>query len=326
MSDLLEPVGLGPPASQVYLELLGSANAPATLLAERTGLALPAVEHVLEQLVTCGLVWQVGFRPSTYVALAPEVSIPQLIAKRRDELTQLQVDVDKLAAELSRKVSAEADAPVEEVVGSEAVVTALGQVQSEAREEILIVDAPPYLHDTVSPNEGEFAALAAGVRYRVLYHPDALKDPDAVDQMRRCVAAGEEARILVDPGAKMVVADRRIACIVNSVTHPDPVRRLMVRAPVLVDALVASFEANWERATGVGESDATDSGDDSHEVGDKDRQLLRLLAAGMPDKAIARSLGVTERTVGRRVTELMRRLDADTRFRAGVQAAQKGWL
>lgn len=321
MSNLLEPVGLDAMASTVYLELLQAENSSAALLAGRLGRDADEVEAALDRLASAGLVWQVGFRPSTYVALAPEVSVPQLIGRRRDELTQLQVEVDKLAAELTRAAGERSTPPVEEVVGSEAVVTALGHLQAEAREEILIVDAPPYLNDTVSPNDGEFAALAKGVRYRVLYHPDSLVTPEAVEQMRRCVAAGEEARIAVDPGVKMVVADRRIACIVTATTAPDPTRRLLVSSPVLVDALVNTFHLNWQRATPVDVESACEDG-----IGDKDRRLLRLLAAGLQDKAIARSMGVTERTVGRRVNEVMRRLDAETRFQAGVRAAERGWL
>ena len=62
------------------------------------------------------------------------------------------------------------------------------------------------------------------------------------------------------------------------------------------------------------------------EITARDRELLTLLAAGMKDREIACTMGVTERTVGRRVTELMERLDAVTRFRAGVRAAHRGWI
>jgi DNA-binding NarL/FixJ family response regulator len=50
------------------------------------------------------------------------------------------------------------------------------------------------------------------------------------------------------------------------------------------------------------------------------------MASGMKDRTLARALGVTERTVGRRLTELMAELGVETRFQAGVQAARRGWL
>jgi DNA-binding NarL/FixJ family response regulator len=44
------------------------------------------------------------------------------------------------------------------------------------------------------------------------------------------------------------------------------------------------------------------------------------------DRAIARALGVTERSVGRRIQEMMQSLQAGPRFQAGLQAARRGWL
>jgi DNA-binding NarL/FixJ family response regulator len=47
------------------------------------------------------------------------------------------------------------------------------------------------------------------------------------------------------------------------------------------------------------------------------RQVADLLADGRDDRAVAREVGVTVRTVRRRVAELMRALQARTRFQAG---------
>jgi hypothetical protein len=49
-----------------------------------------------------------------------------------------------------------------------------------------------------------------------------------------------------------------------------------------------------------------------------DGPLLALLAAGLKDEAIARQLGVSLRTVQRRISTVMRGLGARTRFQAGV--------
>ena len=54
--------------------------------------------------------------------------------------------------------------------------------------------------------------------------------------------------------------------------------------------------------------------------------LLRQLAAGAEDEQIARTLGLSLRTVRRRISQLMIELGADTRFQAGAEAARRGWL
>ena len=47
---------------------------------------------------------------------------------------------------------------------------------------------------------------------------------------------------------------------------------------------------------------------------------------GAKDEQIARTLGLSLRTVRRRVADLMIELGVDTRFQAGVEAARRGWL
>lgn len=58
----------------------------------------------------------------------------------------------------------------------------------------------------------------------------------------------------------------------------------------------------------------------------RERQILRLLVEGVADAAIARQVGVSQRTVERRVRHILDLLGADTRFQAGVQAARRGWV
>jgi DNA-binding CsgD family transcriptional regulator len=45
----------------------------------------------------------------------------------------------------------------------------------------------------------------------------------------------------------------------------------------------------------------------------REREVLRLIADGLPSKQIARALGITERTVKFHTTSLLRKLEADNR-------------
>ena len=58
----------------------------------------------------------------------------------------------------------------------------------------------------------------------------------------------------------------------------------------------------------------------------QDAHLLALMAAGLKDEVVARQLGLSLRTVRRRIARLMDELGADTRFQAGIEAARRGWL
>jgi DNA-binding NarL/FixJ family response regulator len=58
-----------------------------------------------------------------------------------------------------------------------------------------------------------------------------------------------------------------------------------------------------------------------------DRALLvDQLASGAKDEQIARALGLSLRTVRRRVAQLLDELGAGSRFQAGVEAVRRGWI
>jgi DNA-binding NarL/FixJ family response regulator len=58
----------------------------------------------------------------------------------------------------------------------------------------------------------------------------------------------------------------------------------------------------------------------------RERDVLHLLAQGYPNKTIARTLGISERTVKFHVTAIMRKLGAENRTEAVTLAAQRGLI
>jgi DNA-binding NarL/FixJ family response regulator len=58
----------------------------------------------------------------------------------------------------------------------------------------------------------------------------------------------------------------------------------------------------------------------------RERDVLRLIADGLPGKQIARALGISERTVKFHTASLLRKLGADNRAQAVALAAQRGLL
>ncbi|MGW0593258.1 hypothetical protein [Streptosporangium sp. NPDC002607] len=52
--------------------------------------------------------------------------------------------------------------------------------------------------------------------------------------------------------------------------------------------------------------------------------ILEALGSGLTDESAAKRLGVSLRTYRRRVAELMAKLEADSRFQAGLRAGRLG--
>ncbi|MEU9377962.1 helix-turn-helix transcriptional regulator [Streptomyces sp. NPDC048255] len=97
----------------------------------------------------------------------------------------------------------------------------------------------------------------------------------------------------------------------------DGMAHHLVQAPALVAALRALFEELWCKATPVPCAPGATR---------DPRGVLRLLAQGLTDEAVARRLGVSVRTVRQRVSEAMDELGVRTRFAAAAAAARNGWF
>lgn len=93
---------------------------------------------------------------------------------------------------------------------------------------------------------------------------------------------------------------------------------LLIRPGRLFDALNALFEATWAQATPAGPGP-----DDSDPL---DRAVLSLLVAGLTDDAVGARLGMSRRTVARRVQRLMQQTGAHSRIQLGWFARERNWL
>ncbi|QIM22685.1 hypothetical protein G7075_18630 [Phycicoccus sp. HDW14] len=92
---------------------------------------------------------------------------------------------------------------------------------------------------------------------------------------------------------------------------------MLLRDPLVVRLYSAYFDLAWRHAVPVpGPRDAGDAGD-------ADPRLVDLLELGLKDEAIARHLGVSLRTVRRRVARLMSVNGVDTRFQLGWVLASR---
>lgn len=92
------------------------------------------------------------------------------------------------------------------------------------------------------------------------------------------------------------------------------------RFPPLVDALEALTDRIWALSTPL--PAPTETG----VVDDRDRTIVALLSTGATDAAIARHLGISQRTVERRIRAILDLLGVTTRFQAGVQAGRRNWI
>jgi hypothetical protein len=248
------------------------------------------------------------------LAARPDTAIDLLVARRQSELTTLQVNARALAAEMSGP--RQPDELLEILVGQRAVGQRYRALVRACEHELLVIDRPPYATPLEPAEEEVTTRLRDDVVVRGLYAPESLEMPGALEAVTRAVEKGEQSRMHPKLPMKLAIADRSVA-LLPLVLEDMVESALVVRKCALLDALVVLFDLLWDQSSAVVPEPVP---------AQPDLGLLTLLAAGAKDETIARQLGISPRTVTRRVAELLDQLGARTRFHAGVLAARHGWL
>jgi DNA-binding CsgD family transcriptional regulator len=162
-------------------------------------------------------------------------------------------------------------------------------------------------------------AVLRGVRVRVVVDRNGLDFPGRARGLNELSEQGVHIRVGTDLPTKLITADRRVTLLPPTDAADPTASALVISDSLLSNALVPLFDAVWERSTPIGSAA-------QGEISEQDRELLTLLTSGLKDEAIARRMGLHVHTVRRRISQLLRALNAETRFQAGVQAILRGWL
>ena len=335
---MLEPVGVTGTAARVYVELVETNQLSVAEAAERCGISVRRATTELRHIAALGLAFQVTGRPVRYRAVAPDLAISGLVAQREKELQDVRATMHRLA-EVFQETSRgrHPDAQVEVVHGAPNIARVADRVYEQTQHQLRGFDRPPYSREPGTGYRMERSRLAAGVGYRVIYDGDALAIPGRMyDDILPSSAAGEQARTRPHLPIKLIISDDQLALIPAAVSRSIDTTFVIHRSPIL-DALMALFEAEWAKATPIpgtqapppetASTAAPGPPSASHAAPDAETAaLLAMLAAGMTDASIARSLSWSMRTTQRRMRQLMNDLGATSRFQAGVAAREKGWL
>lgn len=316
----LASIGIDPIEERVYLALIeGGASSPGAL-ASALDLPRQKVKRALDGLEAKGFAARTP-DAGEYTPARPDLAIEALILRRQEELHDARRTADRLLERFRDSPAGSAELPAIELVrGRDAVAQWWVQLQRGARREVMIFDRPPYVMPFTGPNPVEMELLARGVTYRVLYDGSSFDRPEKHEAVRRCVEAGESARVRVGVPMKLLIADGELALTHHGADVAE--HAVVVRHPAVLSGLVALYEALWRDSAPFSVS-AHGTNDPLDDV---DRSILAMLGGGAKDERIARQLRVSVRTVRRRITALTTSLGAETRFQAAVIAARKGLL
>ncbi|MEU9851400.1 LuxR family transcriptional regulator [Streptomyces sp. NPDC047985] len=162
--------------------------------------------------------------------------------------------------------------------------------------------------------------LRRGVRMRTIYQHTARFSSGTRAYVERVTRLGADVRTLDDQIMRLLVFDRQVAVISvrdsstgAMIVHDPDALHFLVNAFELMWSSAQPFQLNWDNA-------------ELAEIGEELKlKIFQLLSEGLTDQVIAKRMAMSVRTCRRHIAEVMSRLEAETRFRAGYLLGSRGW-
>ncbi|MFJ4090615.1 LuxR C-terminal-related transcriptional regulator [Kitasatospora sp. NPDC089913] len=329
---MLELLGVDTTAEAVYREMLADPEGGVAELRERLHLPEADVRAALDRLADLTLLRASRERPGALWPVSPERGLELLLrrqeedlARRQQELAVSKAAVARAVAEYATLRSATLVDGGERLVGLDAIQAKLETLTARLATECLAVmpGGAQSAASLAASRPLDEDALRRGVSLRTIYQDSVRNDPETFAYTQWMTGLGGRVRTAPVLPPRMLVFDGTTAVVP---IDPENTRAgaLCTEEPGIVASLVALFEQTWETAAPLGGDPRPEDAGTGLSPGE--RELLRLLSTGLTDDAAAKRLGVSVRTVRRQMAALMERLEAASRFEAGLKAAQRGWL
>ncbi|MDY0909363.1 transcriptional regulator TrmB [Microbacterium sp. CFBP9034] len=319
---VLDALGLDEAHTAVYRCVLQQTSASAAEVAAALSMSLPRVRPIVTELERLGLLARQAGSGDRFVASPPTVALRPLLLERERGLTRAHealVDLNDLYRQSAEQRSV-ADV-VDVVIGDDAVRQRVAQLQAASTDQVRVLVLNEIALVSGEENLEEDRALARGVRYRVIVESAVLERPGFLTAAREMAQIGEEVRVLPTLPTRMFIADDQMALVPMQTQNEDRgFGALIIHPSGLLDLVVSIFEEYWRSATEFLPIGAASSAQNI------DRDLLRLLLLGVTDAAAAAQLGISLRTVQRRIADLMDVAGVTTRMQLGAESVRRAWV
>ncbi|MFF0151907.1 LuxR C-terminal-related transcriptional regulator [Micromonospora sp. NPDC005203] len=301
-----------------------------TELGAHLGVTETQVRAALDRLFEMSLVRNSMDRPGALHVVSPDVGLSAALAQQQADLARRQRQVAESQAEISQLIDQfgtaqrHASTPAAtHLLGIDAVQDKLAQLAHETEFEILTFMPGGAQSEAAlgHARRNDTELLERGVRIQTVGLDSIRNDSQTLAHARFLTESGAEFRTSPILPPRMILADRRAALVP---IDPADTRKgaLHLTGPGFVASMLALFSQVWEIATPLGAAREPER----KGLNTQERALLELLGQGLTDEAAAARLGVSARTARRMMADLMERLQARSRFEAGLKAAQRGWL
>lgn len=281
-------------AKDLYLRMLDGAKAPT----DSPSLQLLIQSHLVERHPDTGdwepadvdvviHQWQTTLQTMAGQFLTEAQSVPRQLRDLSDAYRKARPKV----------------APIEYLVGTQAINDRIGEAVRNATEELLSAQTsgPRPAHVLAASYVQDMAALERGLSLRTIYLPSVRTDEPTARWAKTVTERGAQIRTSCHL-SRMIIIDRRLA-ITSVLTRgePDPVsvdRAVFITDETVIQLLVAAWERDWARA------EPWDGNGPGVMLTPLQQSILEGISRGLEQEEIAAELHISKRTVANRLAEV----------------------
>lgn len=325
---MLYQLGIDPVTESVYRYLLANPGGEPVDWAADLGLNEHDVRQSLDRLSELSLV-QLRAEDYRVRAVNPLPGLEALLARQQAELAAQRQNVEATKAAVAELVAfytqkqSVSGSGMHYLNGIEAIRDHIAMMCQGAREQLLsFAPGGPQTPENMQASKPlNSTLLRRGVRMRTVYLESIRRDPATVAHAEWLEGLGAQVRTVPSLPNRILIWDRASALIAAD-SEDTSVGAVVITNTGLLSLLCALFDHVWQSADPLSAPSRTASGD----LSKQQVEVLRQMARGRTDEAIAKSIGVSTRTVRRAVTSALGSLGARSRFQAGVLSVQHGYL
>lgn len=314
-------IGLDRRSELLYRKLLLRTNWQTQELAQAMGWPADEITQAMETLRAEGLASVSEDDRTALRAVEPCIALPGLLARsmREDRSPQPRpVEIDRFIA-LHERAAEHVRDPADGSGSRNDVSTMVERMVAKAERDVVFL-VPGHV-------EGGFEfsrpivdmGLRRGVRLRAVWSSSAFQTPAAMTHAQWLAQQDVPPRTVGAVPLRAMIMDGAAAVVADGSEGPR-----VVRSAAELESLCALAERLWERGAAVRQLERKPGAPTTRRP--RTEVVLRLLAEGLTDDAIARRLGCSVRTVRNDVASAMTALDARSRFQAGARAMQVGLI
>ncbi|MEV4167619.1 LuxR C-terminal-related transcriptional regulator [Nonomuraea dietziae] len=321
-------------AENTYRLLLTNNDLDIEGIARELAVSPDEIRLALDRLAELALLRPSWESPGTLRPVQPDVGLQLLLERQQAELLRQQHQLAESRTAISQLVS-EYSGPgmsgpsCEPLRGMDAIQARIEQLASRATAEVatFMPGGPQDAELIKAAMLIDQQVLERGVAIRTIALDSAHRHPGTLAYLRWLTEAGAQVRTAPALPLRMLIYDRRVALLPID-PHNSAAGAVQVTDRGTLTAVLALFEQFWASAAPLDAAPAAPAGPAGDDPGlsRQERELLRLLMAGLTDEGAGRQLGLSPRTIRRMMADIMKRLDARSRFEAGARAAERKWI